>query len=169
MSMTKLPSIFELTEDTLEVLALLEREEEPEARAALAQWFGEIQTDMATKVDGIVWIHRNLKAVAAARREEVRHLTELARAAENAADHLKDKVLEACQALGVSRLEGKTRKITISSGGEAIEVTDLDVLPQEFVRIKKEPDKEAIAKAIKETGFLPPGVSVRPITTVRMS
>lgn len=43
---------------------------------------------------------------------------------------------------------------------ESVEVQDINLVPDEFIRIKKEVDKREVSKYYKETGVLIPGIDV---------
>jgi hypothetical protein len=58
------------------------------------------------------------------------------------------------------RLAGGVLKSRQSPG--KVEVTDVEVLPEEFRRIKVEADKRALVDWIKSTGEVPPGTSWQP-------
>lgn len=169
-------SIFQRSEDikALEALiARLEEEETPdeERLAELSAFLVYQEKLLAKKVDGYVSVYRSLEARMKARREEARHLSELARHDENHMKRLKEAVKFVSESLGQPKLEGKTRSITVSiSKRPAIEITDLNLVPSEFleeVPAYYKPLKGDIAKYIQAAGEIPPGVEIRKVVSVR--
>lgn len=169
----KMTNIFGITANIQELEALLaaqEEGEEPDQKriARLTAFLIDEERLLADKVDGYTIVYRSLEAIAQARREEAKHLTELARYAEKDMERLKEAVKFVSDSLGQPRLEGKTRTITISSGGYAIEIVNEQEIPVEFkeevVTIKI--DKNAIRDQFVKTGEIVAGTEPRPITRV---
>jgi len=171
-------SIFEITAD-VEVLgkliARLEEEEVPdeERLVRLGAFLIYKEKLLREKVDGYVSVYRSLEARKNARRAEAGHLQELARYDENHMKRLKEAVKFVSERLGQPKLEGKTRSITVSTSKRpAIDITDLNLVPQEFleeVPAYYKPLKGDIAKYVQATGEIPPGVETRKVISVRFN
>lgn len=169
-------SIFERTADVQALEALIARLEEEEAPDEerlnrLAGFLALKEKLLAEKVDGYVSVYRSVEARKKARREEARHLGELARQDENIQDRLKEAVKFVSEQLGQPKLEGITRSITVSTSKRpAIDITDEEVVPMEF---KEEIPayfkvlKSDIARYVQSTGEVPPGVETRKVVSVR--
>jgi hypothetical protein len=103
-----------------------------------------LQMERDEKIENVALYIKNLKAEAEAIGEEAKRLTERKRVAENKAKRLTT-YLQDC-------LHGekfKTPKVAISYR-KSIQtvVTDIEALPRMFVKVKEEPDKTGIKKAI---------------------
>lgn len=57
--------------------------------------------------------------------------------------------------------QGIKFKLKKREGSLSVDVTNLEEIPKEYIRIKKEADKKAIQKAIKEDGELVPGAELK--------
>jgi len=171
-------SIFEITADVEALGALIERLEEEETPDEerlnrLAAFLTYKEKLLAEKVDGYVSFYRHLEARENARREEAQHLQELARYDANTKARLKEAVKFVSERLGQPKLEGKTRSITVSTSKRpAIDITDLNLVPQEFleeVPAYYKPLKGDIAKYVQATGEIPPGVETHKVISVRFN
>ena len=168
-------NIFEITADVQTLEALIERLKEQEIPdqerlTNLVAFLMHKEKLLADKVDGYVSVARSLEARAKARREEARHLSDLARYDENDMERLKEAVKFVSQSLGQPKLMGKTRSITVSTSSRpAIEITDEGAVPMEFkeeVPAYYKVLKADIAQHIVATGEIPPGVETRRVITV---
>lgn len=170
-------SIFEITGDVQALEALIERLEEEEAPdeerlARLAAFLAHKEKLLAEKVDGYVSFYRHLEARAKARKEEARHLQDLARYDENQMGRLKEAVKFVSENLDKPKLEGKTRSITVSTSKRpAIDITDENVIPWEFKEVIEsiKVDKKGITDYVVATGDIPPGVETRKVVSVRFN
>ena len=83
--------------------------------------------------------------------EEIKRLTAIKKAKENAIDRMKDAVLSAMQIYGIEKISSPTMNISIRRT-ESIEVPLLELLDDRFVteKIVKSADKIGIKKAIKD-------------------
>ena len=109
-----------------------------------------LELERDTKVENIALWVKNLTAEAAAIKAEVQNLTKRQKAAENKAERLKDYLMG-----NLAGEKFKTPKVAISyRTSEAVEITDEDLIPEEFLVIKTEykPDKKAIKDELKAGG-----------------
>jgi hypothetical protein len=169
------PSIFQITDDVTALNALLDRleEEEIEDEAAideLSEFLASSEELLRQKIDGYVGYYRHLQARAKARREEAKHITQLARYDEKRMDRLKEAVKMASKQLGRPKLEGHTRSVSVSQRERpTVDITDMDALPEEFKarEVSWKADKKAIIDHMMTTGELIDGTEVRQIISVR--
>ncbi|WP_262269565.1 siphovirus Gp157 family protein [Microvirga yunnanensis] len=68
---------------------------------------------------------------------------------ETRADRLRQKILHAMLDTGLKRLPTHELTVLVKSGGQEVDVHTQDLLPEEFLRIKVEPNKQAIGQALK--------------------
>lgn len=168
-------SIFQRTEDIKALEALIARLEEEEVAdqerlAELSAFLIHKERLLAEKVDGYVSFYRHLEARKKARREEARHLSELARQDDAKMGRLKEAVKFVSERLGQPKLEGKTRAITVSTSKRpAVDILDQEAIPEEFKEqvISWMVDKKAITEHVMATGEIPPGVETRKVVSVR--
>jgi len=84
-------------------------------------------------------------------------------------DACRASVREAMDALGISKLIAEDFSASIVAGRPAVQIISADVLPEEFIRTKREPNISAISEALK-AGEDVPGACFNnpiPILTVR--
>lgn len=167
------PSLFDLTAEAREWLAIAERAEDeadPRAMAEAEESLGLLlDVDLPRKVDGYGEVVSALRAQAGACKVEEDRLADRRRALEARADRMLLALGDAMRALGVRRIQGVLRTATLQAGTPAVEVADLDALPEEY-RISKTTvtaDKAALAKALKR-GEAIPGASLRHGEHVRL-
>ena len=109
-----------------------------------------LELERDEKIENIALWVKNLTAEAAAIKAEVQNLTKRQKAAENKAERLKDYLMD-----NLAGEKFKTPKVAISyRTSEAVEITDEDLIPEEFLAIKTEykPDKKAIKDELKAGG-----------------
>lgn len=80
---------------------------------------------------------------------ESKRLKELADYYERRQDRLKQVLKYSMEAHGIEKIETDKFRISFRKS-ESIEVDDVEALPEKFVVVKKQADKTAIKKAIKD-------------------
>lgn len=85
---------------------------------------------------------------------EIHRLQDLKKGYKSKAERLKGYMLH-----NVKKLDGKvelpTHRLSVSKCAPKVEILDMDALPDEFKRVTVEPDKRAIAAAIKDGEDVP--------------
>lgn len=99
------------------------------------------------KIENLALFIKNLKAEAAAIREEEKRLADRRRAAENRSEWLKDYLTKN---LGGERFSSPRVAVSFRRS-ESVKIDDLWKIPDQYMRYKDpEPDKTMIKKALKE-------------------
>lgn len=121
------------------------------------EWFEEINDGFERKVDGYAGLIRELKLRSEARKAEADRLARKAKRDAETARWLSDRLVAVLQGMDIKTVEGRRFKVTRKSGGiKACVVTaDAESLPDEFVTVKKTPNKTAIKDALKSGWELP--------------
>lgn len=112
-----------------------------------------VEAEAHEKLESTALYVRELNAEADALKAEIERLTDRRRSLEKRSTFLKCLMLQGLDAMGATKL--KTPMVTISvrtSKAVELDADALDVLPEGFIRIKREADKTAIKAAI-ERGF----------------
>lgn len=81
--------------------------------------------------------------------KEIKRLQAKKQSLNNKKDRLKKLMLSSIECAGFSKIKTPFYSFNIKKS-EALEVESIDNIPREFLRIKKEADKTAIKKAIKD-------------------
>ena len=114
--------------------------------------YEQLQLDRSTKVENIACFIKNLKAESEAIKGEVKNLQARQKANENKAEHLKEYLAFCLQGEKFS-----SPKASVSfRRSEAVNVLDIDQLPEDFLRFKEpEADKTKIKDALKAGQTIP--------------
>ena len=115
---------------------------------------------LTVKVDAYAGIIRELEAMSATRKAEAKRMADLAKADENRAKWLKDRLLLALDVMGETRIDGDRHRVSIAkNGGKAplLVPDDVALLPDAYVRttVKRDADKEAIREALENGTDIP--------------
>jgi hypothetical protein len=165
-------TLYELTTqmtDLEDAIASLDEVEHEEAIATLSGWLTLAGGELADKIDAYVALARDCKVTAEARRQEAKHLVEMAKADENLVSRLKDAAKYAAQVLDTTKLKGHKRTITVSTRKDpAIDIISEDEVPEQFKEqvVSWKIDKKGIASHILATGESVRGVMPRDIVSV---
>lgn len=104
--------------------------------------------DADTKLENVCKVMRNLEAQAEAYKAEKLRLAEKQKVTENSISRLKESLLNFLQVTGNKKVQQGL--FTISrSPIKSVVVEDLSKLPTEYIKVKQEADKTALAKALK--------------------
>lgn len=120
------------------------------------------------KAAALVRIERDLQLDADKLGEEVRRLTARKRAVEANRDRLRDYLRSNMDVCGIHRVKAAAFTITLGAESERVEVVDEALVPETYVRIKREVDKRAVLDAYRTTGEVVAGCNIvagqRPLT-----
>jgi hypothetical protein len=123
----------------------------------LKLWFEELKEERLEerdrKLDNYAALIAELNARAEARRHEAKRLTSRAQADESKARSLKSMLQWFFSQHGYSSIETARYRLTLArNGGKAplcIDECPLETLPDEFVKVTREPNTEAIRAALE--------------------
>lgn len=112
---------------------------DPEVEAAIDSFMAELQTDLDNKTDNYCGLIRQKELLAACRKEEAERLRMAAKAEENQAKYLKDRLKLVLEFLGVKKA-GKVRTASVCNNGGKQPlimppVTDPDMIPERFRKV----------------------------------
>ena len=115
----------------------------------LNKLFEELSLTMEDKFDNTQRYVLTLNGEADILDKEIKRLQAKKKAIENKADRLKSMMQNALNVAGLEKFKTPLYSFNIKTS-ESLEVESIDNIPREFLRIKKEADKLAIKKAIKD-------------------
>lgn len=90
---------------------------------------------------------------------EMARLTARKKVMATARERLKEYLRFNMEASGINKIESPLFNITLVAGRQSVQVDDVDALPDDYKRIKVEPDKTLIGKALKD-GYNVPGAQL---------
>jgi hypothetical protein len=155
-------TLYELSGEYLHILDLLE---DPDAdQDALERELDAVAGRLALKAEAIGGLITHLEYIAEARRAEYRRLRERAQADEHHAQQLRDYLLRHMLEIGTERIETARFTFSVRTNPPAVEIVELNEVPEEFIRphVLSEDDviKTAIKDHWKKTGEIPAGVEI---------
>lgn len=128
-----------------------------------------IEDAIEVKAQAIVIMAKEWEAEAEALKEEQDRLAKRRKTLENRADGIRKYLLSQLVSAKLTKLKTKLFTMTVNPAKDSVVVDDIELLPPEFVRTKKEAEKAAIKKALEE-GQVLKGVHLetgQPSLTVR--
>lgn len=140
-------SLYAISTEALNIASALEEGElSPEIETALAINQEELQEKALNYGYAIKSIDDDLTAI----NEEIKRLTALKQAKQNAIDKMKEAVSNAMQIYGIEKVTSPTLNLSFRKS-EAVEVVNFDQLPEEYKATKTtvSADKTRIKNAIK--------------------
>ena len=126
----------------------------------------QLQEDRKTKLENIALYIKNTEAEAEAIEAEEDKLAARRKKLENKAKRLREYIINSMKENKDEPLKTARCEVRIKDN-EKTDITDLDSIPEEFIKVKveKNPDKTAIKKAIK-AGQTVPGAQIIINTTL---
>lgn len=169
----KLPHLLSLSDETVEILYLLDGGDGDESE--LVARLEEVEAALAVKLDRCAWTVRDLERLSEARKAEADKLRDNAKRLEATADRLKGLMLTAMQATGQQRIDTPRFVVRIQKSPPSVKFDDEPAterieaydrppagVPLEYVTVLTlyKVDKRRILQDVKATGELPPGTAV---------
>jgi hypothetical protein len=147
-------NIFDLTDQFLQ---LQERLEDPDAETdVINDTLEAVEGEIEVKAEGYAKVIRNMEGNIAAIKQEQERLAARKNLLESGIKKLKENLQQAMIATGKRKFKTDLFTFAIQkNGGKApviLDVKDTSELPDELVRIKEEPDMDAIRKLIEKEG-----------------
>lgn len=151
-------NIYELTQNYRNLMELLENEE---VEADLLQSaFLQNQDDIKDKAENYCKIIKSLEADVSAFKEEEKRIANKRKSLENRIAMLKANLYEAMKATEQSKIKGKLFTLNIQKNPPSLNVSDIGLLPKEFIINTPSADTKAIKDALKN-GELIEGCELR--------
>ena len=153
MSMT----LFDIKGEFFRLYELAVQNDDPECEEAFNNALEDLKTDLAGKSAGYVHVIKQLDMEA----EECDKVIEAFRAKKEARKNhiakMKNALLDAMDAAQLTEIKAGeyTLKIAKNGGKAPLEIPDESLVPERFMKIKYEPDKELIRKTIEDGTCLP--------------
>lgn len=117
-----------------------------------------IDDELEKKADGYARVIKNLKAQAESFKTEEQRLAEKRKRCEAGIERLKSNLFDSMKATGKEDFKTELFSFKIQKNGGKkpviVDVKDTSELPDDLVKITEQPNLDAIAKYIEETGDL---------------
>lgn len=148
-------SIYDLTTEWERLVALLLTAESEEEQEELLKGLALTESNITDKAENYGYVIKNLQAEVNGLKEEEKRLEAKRKAREHAIERLKSTLFEAMTRLKTPRINAGTFTFSVQQNGGALPVVldvDIDELPDELCKVKREADKKALAEYMEETG-----------------
>jgi len=126
---------------------------------ALADTLDGLTMALTEKAHNIARLRQNWLADEKAIDTEIKRLQALKKIRKNRREALEDYLRHNMSKAGIQKIEAPDFSITLGKPSEAVQVEDVEALPESMVRIQRAPDKAAIKAAIK-SGVPVPGAAL---------
>lgn len=140
-----MPKLYEITKD---YIAMQNEDMEPEQ---LADCLESIQGAIEEKGGNIVSLIQNWQGGVDAIDVQIKRLQAMKKATVSRQDKLKEYLRYNMVESGVTKIEHPLFKISIRKPTQKVEIVDLDLIPDEFIKVEvtEKPDLMAIKKQLK--------------------
>lgn len=128
----------------------------------------ESRDDLRVKVDNTCRLLRNADGEIKKFKEEEARLAARRKALENKRRHVHDWLKSTLDLLNVKNVKTDLFHVSIVVNGHRIVVVDESKIPEEFWKVKREPDKTKLGKAYKEDGHVVDGCETAPVVQMRI-
>lgn len=138
--------LYEIKQQLIELNELVEQGELPVQ--AIQDTFEALEGEFNDKAISCVHYLQNLNSEVDSIDAEIKRLTAMKKARQNAVSQFKEYMRVNMTQAGIDKIECPLFKITLSKPRKVVSVSDIDLLPEQFKRVKVEPDKTLIKKAL---------------------
>lgn len=153
-----MPNLYELMGD---YKALQEALEDPAAdRDAILDALDDAKGELKQKVDAVCRVRANLIGNIATFKTEEGRLSKRRKTLENDKKRLEDWTRETMTVLGVPEIKTDVHSVTVGKGQWTVVVTNESIVPEEFMRVKKDVNREAVLKTYNENGEFVDGTDI---------
>lgn len=111
-----------------------------------------LQMEREQKLTGVALYYKNIVSEAAMVKAEKKALEDRAKALDRKADRLKEYLKDA---LNGESLSDPRVKVSFRKSPDSVDVFSIEKLPSMYFRVKTEPDKTAIKKALQDGKDIP--------------
>ena len=143
-------SLYDLSAEFDELCDMLT---DPDAdQEAVSDTLEGLQLEIADKVDGYAAVYAETEGKKATITEEIKRLTDLKKACDNAQDRTKSYAGAALERAGAAKFSSALHEIRVRKNGGALPLQiDEGEVPEEYLKteIVQKPDKDKIAKELK--------------------
>jgi len=129
----------------------------------------EGETDLMEALNAGVTRLQNIETLAAAIRQRIKQMKARDDRLEAQAETIRTTIKRAMEQTGMGRCELPAATLSVRDKPRAVEVLDMDALPIDWKRVKYEPDRIAIGKALREGRTVPGAQLSAPATSLHVS
>lgn len=146
-------TLYELVGNKLNLLELSDSEDIP--KEILDEAFSSIDGDINSKIENMVKFIKNIESNIIAKKTEEERLYKLRKSEEKKVENIKTYLFEQMNLLNKKKIDTGIFTLNIRKNAPSVEIERLELIPDEYFKIKKEPDKTLIKNCIKADVFVP--------------
>ena len=150
--------LYDLVNQLTFLEAIEPEDEEQEKR--LDEMLSSLQLDINTKAVNIGKYVINLRGYIDMLKVEEERLYKKRKAIENRVEHIKSYLFKEMRKAMIMQVKGDVCTISIRQNPPSVEVTNVDLLPEEFKKITVEPKKKEILDLFKKDGIILTGTNI---------
>lgn len=138
-----------------DLTALLAAHPELEHDEVLRMDMVEGETNAMEMLDELIRVEREAKALQDAIADEMDRLNKRLQRFVDRQRLVRKFMLQILECAGLKKVERPAVTVSISAGRQKVVITDENALPDDCVRIKREPDKTRIGSLLHRGGYVP--------------
>lgn len=131
-----------------------------DAVAAYLDRLDESKGSLRDKVDNICRVLKNLDGDIDAIKKEEKRLKARRQARENNVEKLREWVFSSMSILEVQEIKTDVFTVSVVNGREKVVIVDESKIPEDFWKVKRDPDTKKLMDAYKEDGEIVAGVDI---------
>lgn len=152
-----------------DLASLLSLHPELEEDDVLRQDSIEAETGALELIDKLIQAERESKFLIDGIAEALNHFQRRRERFDDRRVALRKYIMQIMEAANLKKVERPAATVSISAGRPKVVITDEGALPDYFVRVKREPNKEAIARNLSAGESIPGATLSNPETVLRIS
>ena len=129
-------------------LALLEMDDIDEQ--TFDDTMSALEGELQEKCKSVAAFFQNIQSDVDAMKQAEKRIADRRKVLEAKANKLRDYLRDNMEFSGITKIECPEFRITLKKPLDVVVVEDIEALPEEYVKVKKEADKTAIKKALKD-------------------
>ena len=156
-----MPNLYELGGSYKALQEAMDRPDvtQDEIGALIAQ-LDETRGELRDKVDALCRVLANIDGNATKFANEEQRLAKRRKSLENSRERIRNWIRASMDLLDVKKINTNVHSVTISPGQPKVVIVDESLVPEDYVRVKREIDKKAVMDAYKNDGEIVPGCDI---------
>jgi phage host-nuclease inhibitor protein Gam len=156
-----MPNLYELGGDYKALQEAMDRPDVTQDEiAVLITQLDETRGELRDKVDALCRVLANVKGNAEKFAAEEARLAKRRKSLENSQERIRNWIRASMDMLDVKKISTNVHTVSISPGQPKVVVVDESVIPEEYVRVKREIDKKAVMDTYNNDGEIVPGCDI---------
>lgn len=154
-------NLYELMGDYTALQAAMDDQELTDAQLQeLLDAVDETKGPLREKIDNICRLLANIGGDVEKYKVEEGRLERRRRTLENKHKRIRDWVRSSMDILEVDNMKTTVHAVTLGKAGKIVEVKDVKLIPDDYVKIERKPKKKEIMKAYKDDGVIVDGCEI---------